>query len=225
MVTFEGEGEMKTNSQLQHDVLEELQFEPAVDPIKIGIAANNGVVILSGQVKSYAEKWSAVRAAERVSGVKAVADEIKVELASSYQRTDEDIARAVLHSLQWDVVVPEERIKVHVEQGWVILKGTVDYKYQHIAVENAIRNLAGVRGITNHIKVKPTLTPVEVKTRIENALWRAAELDAQNIHVDVDGATVVLRGEVHSWGERNAAERAAWSAPGVAEVEDKLLIA
>jgi osmotically-inducible protein OsmY len=121
--------------------------------------------------------------------------------------------------------VPEDRIKIHVENGWIILKGTVDYKHQQIAVENAIRNLAGVKGITNHIKVAPVTTPSEVKTKIENAMRRAAEVDVQKIHVDVRGAKVILRGKVRSWAERNEAERAAWSAPGVMEVDDGLLIA
>jgi len=217
---------MKTNLQLQLDVRDELEYEPAVDPAEIGVtAANDGIVSLTGKVKSYAEKWAAVHAAERVERVRVVVDEIKVELLSPFERTDEDIARAVLNALKWDVLVPEERIKVHVEHGWIILKGTVDYKHEQIAVENAIRNMAGVKGITNHIKVTPVATPSEVKTKIENAMRRAAELDAHKIQVDVRGAKVILRGKVRSWAERNAAERAAWSAPGVTEVEDDLLIA
>lgn len=216
---------MKTDLQLQKDVMDELQFEPSVDPADIGVAASDGIVALSGQVKSYAEKWSAVRAAERIWGVKAVVDEIKVELPSQYHRTDEDIARAILNVFQWDVVVPEDRIKVHVENGWVILKGTVDYRYQQIAVKNAIRNLAGVMGITNHIKFEPTAVPTEVKTRIESAIRRAAESDAKKIQIEVSDHKVTLSGEVHSWAERREAERAAWSAPGVGEVEDRLVVA
>lgn len=215
---------MKTNTQLQQDVLDELQYEPAVDPADIGITTNDGIVTLSGHVKSLAEKWSAVRATERIGGVKAVVDEITVELPSSHQRTDEDLARAVLTALQWDVLVPKDRVKVHVEHGWIILKGTADYRYQLIAAESAIRRLAGVKGITNHIKVKPLAMPFEVKTRIESAMRRAAELDAHGIQVDIRGAKVILRGQVRSWSERNAAERAAWSAPGITEVEDELLI-
>lgn len=216
---------MKTNIELQRDVLDELQYEPSVHPAEIGVTANDGIVTLAGNLKSYAEKWSAVRAAQRVGGVRVVVDEIKVELPSSYHRRDEDIARAVLNALKWNVLVPEERISIHVEDGRIILKGTVDYKHQQTEVENAIRNLAGVKGITNHIKVKPIATPSAVKLTIENAMRRAAELDAQKIQVDVRGAKVILRGEVHSWAERDEAERAAWSAPGIEEVEDDLRIA
>ena len=216
---------MKTNLQLQTDVSDELQFEPALDPAEIGVSATDGIITLSGKTKSYAEKWAAVHAAERVAGVKAVVDEIEVLLPYTYHRTDEDISRAVLNALQWDVVVPDDRIKVHVENGWIILKGTVDHKFQQTSAENAIRNLAGVRGITNHIKVTPAVVSSEVKTTIENAIRRAAESDAKQIQVDVRGSKVTLRGKVHSWKERNEATHAAWSAPGVAEVQDELLIA
>ena len=216
---------MKANIELQQDVYDELQFEPAVDSADIGVTAKDGIVTLTGQATSLAEKWSAVRAAERVNGVNAVVDEIKVEIPSLYKRGDEEIARTVVNALKWDVFVPDERIKVHVENGWIILKGTVDYKYQNNAVENAVRNLAGVKGITNHVKVKPVATPPEVKSKIENAMRRAAELDAQRIYVDVTGNKVILRGKVRSWAERGEAERAAWSVPGVAQVEDNLVIA
>lgn len=216
---------MKTNLQLQNDVSDELQFEPALDPAEIGVSATDGIVTLSGKAKSYAEKWSAVHAAERVTGVKAVVDEIEVLLPYAYHRTDEDIARAILNALQWNVAVPDDRIKVHVENGWVILKGTVDHKFQQTSAEDAIRNLAGVRGITNHIKVTPVVVSSEVKTTIEKAIRRAAELDAKQIQVDVLGSKVILRGKVHSWKERTEATRAAWSTPGVAEVQDELLIA
>lgn len=216
---------MKTDLQLQQDVMDELQFEPSVDPADIGVAVNDGLVTLSGRVKSYAEKWSAVQATERLWGVKAVVDQIEVDLPSTHQRTDEDIARTIVNILQWDISVPDDRIKIHVENGWVILKGMVDYKYQEDAVIGVIRSLAGVKGITNHIKLSQTVEPSEVKTRVENAIRRVAEARAKKIQVEVRGHCVILRGQVHSWGERREAERAAWAAPGVNEVTDYLVIA
>jgi osmotically-inducible protein OsmY len=219
------EDEMTTNVQLQQDVIDELQYEPSIDAARIGVTAKDGIVTLAGAVKSYAEKWTATRAAERVSAVKAVVDEIKVELPFTHKRGDEDIARAVLQALEWDVQVPQTRIMVKVEQGRITLEGDVDYKYQQTAAENAVRNLTGVNAVTNLIHVKPIANPSEVKVKIENALRRAAELDAQKIRVDVINDKVTLRGTVRSWSERSEAERAAWSAPGVRQVEDNLSVA
>jgi osmotically-inducible protein OsmY len=216
----------KTNTQLQQDVLQELKYEPSVDASDIGVTAKDGIVSLTGKVKNYAEKYAAVHATERVAGVRAVTDEMKVDLPSTHVRDDQDIAKAALNALEWDVWVPNKQIKVKVDDGWITLEGEVDYKYQQAAAENAVRNLIGVKGVTNLINLKkPSVKYFEVKTTIENALRRAAELDAQRIQVEVDGDKVVLRGDVRSWAERSEAERAAWSAPGVARVEDDLVVA
>lgn len=165
---------MITNLQLQHDVLDELQYEPSVDAAQIGVTAEDGIVTLAGTVKSYAEKWSAARAAERVNGVSAIVDQLQIELPELHFRDDEDIARAAVNALKWDVTVPDERIKVKVEQGYVTLEGTVDRKYQEAAALRAIRNLAGIRGITDLITIQPQVSPSPVKATIERALHRAS---------------------------------------------------
>ncbi len=215
---------MKPGTQLQRNVLDELQYEPSVDPAQIGVTARGGIVTLSGTVKTYAEKCAAVRAAERVSGVRAVADEIQVDLPFVFRRTDEDIAQAALDALRWDVIVPDQRIQVKVSNGWVTLEGTVDHKYEQAAAEAAVRNLTGIQGVLNRVAIKPTATPFEVKAQIQNAFRRSAELEARKINVDVHGDKVILSGNVHSWAERDRAERAAWSAPGVSAVEDDLTV-
>jgi osmotically-inducible protein OsmY len=176
-------------------------------------------------VKSYAEKESAAWATERVSGVKAVVDDMKVDLPQMHERGDQDIAQAALQALEWHVQVPHTRLRVKVEKGIITLEGNVDYRYQQIVAENAVRNLTGVKAVINLINVQPVVTPLRVKSKIENALRRAAELDAHGIKVEVRKDRVILRGTVHSWAERSQVERAAWSAPGVREVEDNLTVA
>jgi len=217
-----------TNStKLQHDVLEELEWEPSLDAAHIGVAATQpGVITLTGSVATYAEKVAAERAAKRVSGVRAVANDIEVHPVGSFRRSDTDLAQAVLRALEWDIAVPEEKIKARVADGWVTLEGDVALQFQRAAAENAVRRLNGVCGVTNLIRlqIRPTVQPAEVKNRIETALRRSAEIDARGIQVDASDSTITLRGKVRTWAERDEAERAAWAAPGVAAVKDELMV-
>jgi osmotically-inducible protein OsmY len=215
---------IKTDAQLQHDVIDELRWDPRVGSAEIGVAAKNGVVTLSGQVDSYAKKYAAVRAAERVAGVRAIAEDIKVELLVSFKKTNTDLAHTVASTLKWDVQVPDDKVKARVDDGWVWLEGEVDWQYQAAAAERAVRNLSGIRGVSNLIQVKPHASVPDVKQRIEGALKRHAELDSKQILVEAMDGKVILRGKVRSWTERRDAETAAWAAPGVTNVEDELLV-
>jgi osmotically-inducible protein OsmY len=211
--------------ELKKSVESELVFEPSINAAEIGVAVRDGVVTLSGRIPSYWEKIAAERAAARVSGVKAVANELEVRLPGSSERTDEDIARAALDSLKWSVLVPQDKIKVKVSKGWITLEGKVDWQYQKSAAEKAVRKLYGVVGVSNLIEVKPQVSKAEVKSSIEAALKRLAEVDASRIRVETEDGKVVLSGSVRSWFEREEAERAAWAAPGVRAVEDRIAIA
>jgi osmotically-inducible protein OsmY len=214
---------MITDKELQHAVEQELRWEPSVDAEHIGVSVKNGVVQLDGHVDSYGEKWGAERAAMRIANVKAVASEIKVELPSSDTRTDADIARAALNLLQWNLMVPDT-VKVQVTDGWLTLKGAVEWQYQKEEAERSVRSLMGVKTIVNEITVTPKVSAVGVKSKIEDAFKRSAEIDAGHIQVEATGSTVTLRGNVRSWVEREEAERVAWGAPGVTNVKDLITI-
>jgi osmotically-inducible protein OsmY len=215
---------MKTDSEIKKDVLSELQWDPLISETKVGVTVNEGVVTLTGHLDTYAEKVAAKRAAGRVSGVKAIALEIDVIPAGIHQRSDTEIALAVEHALSWSTSVPQDRVKVTVEKGWVTLTGDLDWNFQRRAVERMVRPLKGVVGISDNIQLRTLPVPLKLQERIQEALTRQAMREARRIEVSVEGSEVTLRGHVHSWAERNAVEGASWSAPGVTCVNNQLLV-
>lgn len=215
---------MKTDSQLQQDVMAELKWEPAVHAEQIGVEVKDGIVTLAGHVDSFPAKWNAERAAQRVSGVKALAVEIDVKLAGSDQRNDADVARSCENVLLWTTYLPKDSVKVLVEDGWVTLSGQVQWGFQRATATAAVRYLAGVKGVSDQITIKPGVKASVVKSDIEAALKRRAINEANGIKVAVSGSEVTLTGKVPTWAERDAAGSAAWSSPGVSNVVDNIAI-
>ncbi|RUR66308.1 BON domain-containing protein [Variovorax guangxiensis] len=215
---------MKTDTQLRNDIQAELTWAPDVKSSDIGVIVKDGVVTLTGHLSSYAEKYAVERAAQRVYGVKALAIELTVKLPFDNQRTDADIALAAERALEWNVLVPDGKIHPMVEKGWLSLNGEVEWDYQRNAAEVAVRDLMGVTGVSNLVKVKPRVSPADVEKKIHEALSRQADREARKLSISVDGSHVTLRGTVHSWTERDAVQGAAWATPGVTVVVNDLLV-
>jgi osmotically-inducible protein OsmY len=214
----------QTDEDIQREVLLELKWDAKIAPNEIGVAVKNGVATLTGKVDTFTKKWAAERAALRVRGVKGVANEIEVRIPASNQPTDPEIAEAAARALALDSLVPEDAIKVTVSRGWVTLRGEVEWQHERHEAERVVRHLRGVKGVSNLVTLRPRSepSPAELRKKIEDALVRTAETDAENITVTTDGSKVILSGTVRSWAERREAERVAWLAPGVTEVENRI---
>jgi osmotically-inducible protein OsmY len=219
------EADMKSDSQLQRDVCAELEWEPSVDQTHIGVAVVDGVVTLSGYVKSYPEKLAAEHATRRVAGVKAIAEELKVRFASDPKTADHEIAKRIVDMLSWSVLVPDKTVQVKVEHGWVTLTGEVAWHYQRDEARRIASGINGVTGVSNNIAVNTRVAIPEVRQRIKDALERQADLDAAAVTIALDGSKVTLGGTVRAPYERRVAEQAAWGAPGVTQVDDRILVA
>ena len=213
---------MKTNKQLQHDVIDELEWEPSIDASKIGVTARDGVITLTGDVSRYSEKMEAEKLAKSIAGVKAVANDVEVRLPGASERNDTEVAAAAGNALNWHASIPNEKIQVTVRNGWITLEGEVDWQYQRQAARDAVCHLTGVKGVTNSITLKAKPVARDIETKIEAAFKRKAEVDATHVRVDVAGSKVTLHGNVASWSEYSEAERVAWAVPGVSTVDNEL---
>jgi osmotically-inducible protein OsmY len=215
---------MRTDAEIERDVKEELKWEPDLDATDIAVSVKDGVVALTGFAKSYIDKYEAENAAKRVAGVVGIANDLEVRLPAVDERPDPDIARDAAAAIKSQLPISSENIKIVVKNGWVTLEGTVEWQYQRSTAETAVRRIKGVKGVTNVILLKPRAEPSEIKKKIQDAFKRNAEVDANRITVEANGSEVVLKGTVRSWFERQEAERAAWAAPGVTKVEDRIVV-
>ena len=215
---------MKSDSEIERDVRDELKWDPDLDASDIAVSVKDGVVTLAGFTKSYTDRLEAELAAKRIAGVRAVANDIEVRLPAIDQRPDPDIARDAVSALKAELPISHDRIKVIVKDGWVTLEGAVEWQYQKTTAENAVRKVKGVKGVTNVVTVKPKVQPSDLQRKIMEAFKRNAEVDANRITVEANGSEVILKGTVRSWIEREEAERVAWSAPGVTKVEDRIVV-
>jgi osmotically-inducible protein OsmY len=215
---------MRSDSEIEKNVKAELEWDPDLDATDIAVSVKDGVVTLTGFVKSYTDRYEAEIAAKRVAGVVAVANDIEVRMPSVDERPDPDIAREAAAAIKSQLPISSQNIKIIVKNGWATLEGEVEWQYQRQTAENVVRRIKGVKGVSNTILLKPRAEPTEVKRKIQEALRRSAEVDANRIEVEARGGEVVLKGTVRSWIEREEAERAAWAAPGVTKVEDQIVV-
>lgn len=215
---------MKTDVQIQKNVMDELQWDPVLNASEIAVTVKDGIVTLSGSVNSYSRKLAAEHAAKRVKNVRAVVLELEVKMQEDEKRTDADIAAAALEAFKWNSFVPEDAITLSVEDGWVTIEGEVEWQFQRESATSAIKHLLGVRGIKNHLRVKPKVTAILIRDVVRKALERSAAIEASGIDTVIEGGGIVLKGKVRSWAERREAERAVWATPGVTEVKNELVV-